>query len=668
MGTKLLFLLASLLYGYCSLAQTASQSAVDSLSNCDLVILSYEQKAYTLELDIHASEGGLIPFDVELSQGEVSWNWKNIHHQSHRRFTIPNITTAGTATVKLSSVGKPGCFATHTVQLKSTAHIPPPPNCSLFLRGYRQLQQSLELDLHQQSAAKARYDIVLTQGESEWAWRNVAYKGRKPIRLPNLATNAGPATLQVTPRDAPACQVQQRVTIRDDNTIQSQTGLSNHTGRMILMNTTAWGFDWQDETGIAEPWRRRAEAFNSLTHEGQPFQALDGLRLLVRWYDYEPTEGQYNDKALLAALNWCKANNLKLAICFWPFRLQNDHFLPESEWTRGMLGTPFTFENNLCQPDLYSRLGREKLQRAIRHMSQVLAPYASDVVYISMAYGDTEEYFSPGITKTNPWRWTEVTGYSEANRAAWTEFTQARGLGTVAPPVPDPSQMPWSTRTLWNQTREGRAWYQFMTKGLKEFHVNFRDAVKAGSNGKIRVAGFYADAGGEQSAWYMSYNLKAIFEGCDILYSSEGESVSLDRKLMATDVNAGTFSGALSAIEFDPHDLSVQGGHEPGQPLNSDILINYGGSFFRRGGSMLHLAMAFSYGDLGPNHIPDLARGLYYLRKEMIEKDPLPLPSETITVLLENPEGDQFYNKWHRAGGSLGRQVKIIQDDLPFWK
>ncbi|GAB3181742.1 glycoside hydrolase family protein [Telluribacter humicola] len=667
MGTKLLLLLTSLLFGYSTLAQTVS-TLPDTLSNCDLVIKAYEQKAHNLELDIHASEGGLIPFDVELSQGEVSWTWKNLHHQSHRRFSIPNINTAGTATLKLISVGKPGCYASTMVVLQSTAHLPPPPNCTLYLRGYRQPDQTLEIDLEQGVSAKARYDIVLAQGDNEWTWNNVRYRGNKPIRLPKLPATAGPATLQITPRDNPGCQVQQRVMITGQTTEQKNTGLNNHTGRLILMNTTAWGFDRQDETGIAEPWRKRAEMFNSLTHQGQSFQALDGLRLLVRWYDYEPREGQFNDKALLAALNWCKANNMKFAICFWPFRLQNDNFLSESEWTRGMLGTPFSFEHNLCQPDLYSQPGREKLQRAIRHMSQVLAPYADDLVYISMAYGDTEEYFAPGITQSNPWRWTELTGYSEANRTAWKEFARVKGLVDVAPPVPATSDFPWNTRNLWTQTSEGRAWYQFITKGLREFHFNFRDAVKSGSNGKLKVAGFYADAGGEQSAWYMSYNLKSIFEGCDVIYSSEGESVSLDRKLMATDVNSGTFPGAINSIEFDPHDLSVQGGHEAGQPLNPDILTNYGGSFFRRGGNILHLAMAFSYGDIGRNHIQDLAPGLYYLRKELIEKAPEPLPSEAITVPLEKPEGDQFYDKWRKAGGSLNKQVKVIQDDLPFWK
>lgn len=641
-----------------------SASPVDTTSNCDLVIRAYEQKGRAVELDIFASQAGLTPFNVVLSQGRQTWQWDSIHHQSHRRFRIEGVAAVGTATIRISSMGKPGCFATAPLHLTDSNSA----LCGLSVRGYQQTGSTLRLELNAAAPAPQTLDVVMKQGAKEWTWQKNLTNGT--LTLPNLPTK-GHVALAIQPRGQPGCQVQESVTLRPHsrNDKIKTVGLTNQTGRILMMNGTGWGFDWQDSTGIAEPWRRRMAAFNSLSHNGETFQAIDAFRMLVRWYEYEPREGQYRDQALLAALRWCKANNLKFAVCFWPLRLQNDGLLPDTDWTRGMLGTPFSFEGNQYQPALYSRAGREKLARTLRHMAQVLAPYADDLVYVSMAYGDTEEYFSPGIVRYDPWGWTEITGYSAANRAAWREYCRTRGLGEVEPPVPDPNQMPGSTGQLWANTALGQHWYQFMTLGLREFWTNFQDAIREGSGNRIKVAGFYADVAGAQSAWYLTYNLKYIFEGSDIIYSTDGGNVpELFKKLMATDFNRGTFPQAQAAIEFDPHDLSHNNSDAPGTPLNPATLRDYGGSFFRRGGSILHFAMTFSDGDAGRNQIEDLAPALYYLRTRMIEQAPRPLPTRTITIPLVRPEGDQLTEIWQQAGGSLGQQVRIIQDDSAFWR
>jgi hypothetical protein len=641
------------------LAQATAPLPPNAASNCDLVIRSYEQLGTALELDIFASEAGLIPFDVVLEQGTRQWRWDSLPHQSHRRFRIEGIATTGTATLRLESLGKPGCYATTSVTLTDPAAT----RCELAVLNHTQTESTLRLSLKVPDGPGTPLHLLMTQGEQQWSWLQSTPGSAGVLDLDDLPTT-GHVYLTLTPTDRPACAITYPVTIRPHRpgTALKTVGLNNHSGRLIVMNTTGWGFDWQDETGVAESFRRQLAAFNSQVHQGEAFQAVDALRLLVRWYDYEPREGQYRDEALLAAVRWCRAHNLKFALCFWPLRQQNDGLLPPSDWTTGMLGTVFSLEGRQYQPALYSATGREKLQRTLRHLASVLAPHAADVVYLSMAYGDTEEYFSPGIVRQNPWGWTELTGYSAANRTAWSDYCRTHGLGEVPPPVPDPGRMPWISGQVWTGSPVGRHWYLFMSQGLLEFWANFREAVREGAGGTLNVAGYYADLAGEQSAWYMSYDLLGIFEGCDVIYTTEGGSQpELIRKLMATDFNRGTFPRAQAAIEFDPNDLSFDNGQTADMPLNPASLRDYGGSFFRRGGSLIHLAMSFS-----DHQIRDLAPALHYLRSEFIEKapSPLPQPAALLTGRIRQFRGDQYFELWKRAGGSLAKPVPIRQEPL----
>lgn len=426
----------------------------------------------------------------------------------------------------------------------------------------------------------------------------------------------------------------------------------------IYMNTSGYGFDPNEATGISDEWRARIEAFNSLSHNGQTFSGINGVRLCVKWNDYEPTEGNYNDTKLIAAINYCKSKGLRFAVCFWPIRMENDGFLPDGDKATGNLGTIFKVENKYTFAP-YSLTARAKLVDVVTHLAEVMQQFSDDVDYISLAYGDTEEFYNPII------RWAgvtpQLTGYSTVDREAWTTYSASRGIpGTPVQVSPDATDA-WATGDYWN-TMTGRIWYDFITKGLSDVHAAFRDAVH---NGGGRVCGFYADAGGTQSAWYMTYRLNKIFEGSDVVYSSEGGTkYDLAKKLFSADVNLGTFPNAEPAIEFDPEDLNTDtDGLGYGKPTSSANLLSFGTSFFRRGGKIIHFALAFSPGDQGVNNIQMLAPALWDLQQNycLSNATVVPLPSDPqITFDLTSYSGDAGYvSLWNNSGAGLNKQLKV---------
>jgi hypothetical protein len=433
-------------------------------------------------------------------------------------------------------------------------------------------------------------------------------------------------------------------------------------GLRIYMNTTGYGFDPTDQYGINEEWRKRITAFNTLSYNGTTFSGINGVRLLVRWMDYEPTENNYNDAKLLAAMNYCKSRGLKFSVCFWGVRKIGDGFVPDGERVTGSNGELWILENDKYEFALYSQTGKEKLKKCVKHMAQVLAQYPNDTDYISLGFGETEEYYNPIIKSFNPStheiKNVALTGYSQAERTAWASYIASKGLAGSAPPVSQDPTDAFTTGDMWNTT-VGKHWYEFITDGLTSVHAYFRDGVHEGGG---KVCGFYADAGGAQSAWYMTYRLNKIFEGVDVIYSSEGgNQYSVNDKIYSADFNAGTFPNAEAAIEFDPEDLSTDGSTYYGNPTSSQRLLDYGSSFFKRGGKIIHFAMAFSYGDAG-NNITTLAPALWTLQNDYVKAgNTVPqLPANpTVTYTLDTFKGDPYRNKWGQNGGNINTIVKI---------
>ncbi|WP_159467950.1 hypothetical protein [Dyadobacter sp. 3J3] len=431
-------------------------------------------------------------------------------------------------------------------------------------------------------------------------------------------------------------------------------------GRRIYMNTSGYGFSASDPYGIDQDWRKRIEAFTSLNYNGVTFSGINGVRLCMKWMDYEPSQGLYNDAKLIAAINYCKSKGLKLAICVFPLRIATDGFIPESERAKGSGGTIWITEIDKITLAPYSVIAKSKFRAMIKHLASIMAQYPNDTDYISMGYGNSEEFWNPIVQTYAPSAFSELTGYSDVDRSAWATYAAANGHAGLAPPVTPNIANAYDTGYFWT-TENGKLWYDFITDGLVNLHATFRDAVHEGG---VKACGFYADAGGAQSAWYMTYRLNKIFAGCDVMYSSEGANrYDLGTKLLSADVNLGTFPNAEAGIEFDPEDLSTDGSTNYGNNTDSGHLLEYGSSFFKRGGKIIHFALAYSFGENGTNNnIIQLAPALWVLQNDYVKSTTIPPITSvpTITFPITSFSGDQGYRSlWSSNGGGTDKQVRI---------
>ncbi len=216
-------------------------------------------------------------------------------------------------------------------------------------------------------------------------------------------------------------------------------------------------------------------------------------------------------------------------------------------------------------------------------------------------------------------------------------------------------------------TQNGRKWYEYQTDALKNVHAAFVQCIREGSkNGLPRAAGMYAASGPPSGVWDGSYKLNTIYSAGlpdqpTILYTSDGDAQALHGKLMSTDLIIGTFPGIEPAMEFDPDDVnSLQIRYPPWDAdLSSNILYEYSSSFYKRGGKIVHFAMAFN-----PVKIPQLAEGLYKIKTQFLDSSSGMTGIEqgqTITFPITRYTGLQEYrDMWGAMGGSLTKQVKII--------
>ncbi|KAA6441459.1 hypothetical protein FEM33_01620 [Dyadobacter flavalbus] len=438
-------------------------------------------------------------------------------------------------------------------------------------------------------------------------------------------------------------------------TVFNTTPTPETSGRHVYMNFTGYGFDVTQATGLAPEWRERAEAFLNLSYQGQSFKGIDGIRVNVKWYEYEPSEGNFRDDKILAAVNWCIARNIKLSICLVPWRREGDNVIPDGHKATLANDNVWyeipTSTNRVYMPSMSSDVGRTKFKNCARHLSQVLKAYPKSVDYISTTTGQTEEYYvtyneSPVI----------IAGYASADKDAWAIYS-----GNQTPPYPAGTGTNAVEQML--LTPKGRLWYEFQTEALRGFHAAFVQGVREG--GGARACAMYAATGAPLDAWRFTNKLNTVFSAAtsdqpDIIYSSAGDANYQSDKLMATDLNIGTFTGSDAAIEFDPDDISLSQIPNPsyGTDLNGNILYDYSASFFRRGGKIVHFAMSFH-----PSKIGQLAEALWKIKTQFLDSSSGMTGIEQgapFNYSVTNYTGLQPYRyQWQAAGGSLNKQVKF---------
>jgi hypothetical protein len=399
--------------------------------------------------------------------------------------------------------------------------------------------------------------------------------------------------------------------------------------RSITMALTGYGFDVDAPTGINKDWLPRIEAFLNLTHNGKTFRGIDAIRVNMKWYSYEPTKGKFRDDKLLDLINYCKQRGLKLCVSIIPWRLVGDGFLDRSEMLEHLPDPALGPDQDLvwhdtdqlpatdktCIPSFNSVTGREMFKNAVRHLAEFMAKYPEHVDYIATASSQGEEYETLIVRRNGQ---ILLTGYGQIDLKAWSAYS-----GGI--PAPYPAQNNEEhIAYLFNNSAAGKKWYEFRTKGLKDFHAAFVQGVREGGKGKVRSMGMYAGVGAPSGTWTGLYKLNDIFSAGtsdqpDMIYSSEGDAGSQNSKLMATDLNEATFPGASRSIEFDPNDVSVDQDWytSPDEDVNGDILYHWASSFFRRGGDGLHFAMGFFAQKINSQ----LGAAIYRLRAEFIDSD-----------------------------------------------
>jgi hypothetical protein len=84
---------------------------IDSASHaCQLTVQRYKQIGREIQFELASSASGLAPYDVEISQNNLVQKFPGLPHRAGIWLTVPFINlTGGTATIRVKSLGQPGC-------------------------------------------------------------------------------------------------------------------------------------------------------------------------------------------------------------------------------------------------------------------------------------------------------------------------------------------------------------------------------------------------------------------------------------------------------------------------------------------------------------------------------------------------------------------------------
>lgn len=87
---------------------------IDSASNaCDLTVRRYKQIGKEMQFELAANAGGLAPYNVEITQNGKVQKFENVPHRVSIWLTLSNVNlNAGKSSIKVSSLGQPGCETT----------------------------------------------------------------------------------------------------------------------------------------------------------------------------------------------------------------------------------------------------------------------------------------------------------------------------------------------------------------------------------------------------------------------------------------------------------------------------------------------------------------------------------------------------------------------------
>ncbi|TDB69120.1 hypothetical protein [Arundinibacter roseus] len=363
----------------------------------------------------------------------------------------------------------------------------------------------------------------------------------------------------------------------------------------LFMNLTGFGYEPGSQNGLHHDWPERIEAFRYDWGYG-----ITGIRLNIRWNEWEPTQGNFTRQGLQKVIAYCRARGLKLSILFWPWRKQGDGFIPEGHYVTGHRGKQHEIETDKRMGSLASELMNAKLYTAIRELSAELSSYEG-AYYLSLGTASAEEFTNPVVGEGYGGA-KEITGFEPVFQEGFRKFRLAKNL-----PYERPYIVEWENgAALDMSTNLGKDFARFISLTLTGYFENFTKAVKEGSGGKVLSVYSYPDAGSPQNAWYLHANFASQAAGADGLFGTDGnDRWDNSRKLLVNAVNLGM--GKISMNEYDPFDLSSDGyctGINLGQ-LEREFEKSYAA-----GVQVIHLSMSYC-----PAEIRGMEPHLRYLTK-----------------------------------------------------
>jgi hypothetical protein len=410
-----------------------------------------------------------------------------------------------------------------------------------------------------------------------------------------------------------------------------------------FMNTTGYGFAPTERYGMNKEWVDRIESMKYDWGWG-----ITGIRLCVRWHDWEEKEGVYAREGLQKVIKYCRDRNLKLAVFFWPWRKEADGFIPDADIMRGHRGSEFEIERDKRMGSLSSVIVNQKMYRAVRELSKELATYEKGY-NMSIGTAAAEEYINPiyraGLT--NP----EIIGFEPGFQDAFGAYLTKKGRAYQRPEL-----IEWDRGVALNMNNElGKDFARFISISLTNYFDNFTKAVKEGSKGKILSCYMYPDAASPAVAWHLHGNFASQAASADQMYGTDGDwPWDIDRKLLCNAVNLGM--GKQSIVEFDPQDLGQTGGY--GSPINLALMEEQYKLNYASGVQVIQMAMSFT-----PEQIGSMSGLLKRVTEQYIGK-PYTRPDWPTTNV---PIADNFFKGYEVYKPYWTGKNFLKPDDTGFW-
>lgn len=348
-------------------------------------------------------------------------------------------------------------------------------------------------------------------------------------------------------------------------------GLTNE----VILDLTGRGFSNSTETGMEQEFAGYIEKFKYSWGWG-----ISGVRVLVRWYDFEPTQGDYKTDALKRLIEWHRKRGLSLSIAFWPLLKGSSPMLSSTPvfqdgskfWAVDIdNGNPAFSET---APAYADQAANERIYNAVKKISEILYTYEK-VGYLALAGGATEELVWP-------YRENRISGFSEQNLTSFKKWCSSRGVPYAIPAVYTGGNWAW-----YNKDDTGKEFLRHNTFVARKYFDNFVSAVHAG-NTKGRACYFMPAVVSPAHSWAQDGYVQYVAKNADEIYQSDGSNAyDLYAKTRGVNILLPTLNIPVNA-EFDREDL---GWNSIG--FNGSTLGTEGDKVFSRGGRVVHLAMHF---------------------------------------------------------------------------